>query len=232
MIILSNSILRNIDGYFSTLQDGDAGIKISVFHIAKLGDDQIEAIGRIVLEDQKSGKLTKRSIMEAIIAGDNAPKELKITYYFEYVDEFRIASFVLFIGEEPEYFHFERMRSEFPDAEMSVYGLWGCRTHWANGWRIYYLPHLFKERFTSVACKTELFPDELYLVLRGYIAAVEAKDGEELTVNDVSEGIRKVSGVSWHNRRINLPEVLSMHEGSVLLELAVHNNRNFYLAES
>ena len=83
-----------------------------------------------------------------------------------------------------------------------------------------------------MACKTELFPDELYLILRGYMAAVEAKDGEALTPNDVCEGIRKVSGVSWHNRQINLPEVLSMHEGSVLLELAVYNNRNFYLAES
>ncbi len=260
MIVLPNCILKNVQGYFSRIQDEDGKNDISIYHTKDLSDKEIEAISRIVFGDSEKPELTRKiAVHQALVKAshsrskdrDPIASDYVVMYYSRYMHDSGQMSFVLTIGDNPEYFNLPRGRAEFPNMEYMVYGAWKCSSKEVDGWYIYTLAGLCKTRFIILACKTELLPDEIYMVIEGYLQSVASKrsDGDanttdvsidganindatasDVTANDVNAAIAEIAQVSVRDDMINLPRVESVNNGSALLEIIASNNRNFILA--
>ena len=237
MVVLSNCILRNVDGFYSRLQDDARKIDIAVFHVKRLTDEDLKVISWAIEEDVKSTELMHKATLQSLLTSGHeeriADPDYIVVHYSRYNHETGRISFAISLGKEPEYFSFSRARTEFPNVELTVYGEWGCQYRKVNDWNIYTLTNLSKSKFVMISSETELFSDEIYMVVRGYLGDAEKiSDCNEISVETINANIAKLADVAWTHDEVNLPTVTAMHDGSALLEIVVLNNRNYFLAEN
>lgn len=229
MIVLANCILKNVGGHYSRLQSDDKKLIVSVYHMRNLNEDDLGRIMEVVTSDLHRDIITSRGEVHHKLG---LPENEEVSHYSKYIHADERTSFTMVIGARPSHFSLSPARADFPNARYAVTISWRCGTREVDGWYVYSLPGLSKRKIVILACEGELLIDEIYMVVQSYLNVdLTLGDGRELTTDAVNKAIKRKAAVAWHYEKVNLPEVISIHNGSALLEIVVKNKRNYFPAE-
>lgn len=236
MITLMNCILKNAGGRYSRLQDNEGQIDISVFHRDSFSEKNLKVIWRVAMSETGTAWLSRKSSLQQALEDDdpNGAEEVNftVTHYSKYLHDSGRTSFMICLGEKPEYFGFLRARAEFLHAEEIVKDNWGLQTRYEGDWTLYSLTKPPKTRFAIIACNTKLTTEEIFIIIQGYLTSMKDPCSNEVMIERVNAAISRMAKVNWEDEKVNLPEAQSIHDGSALLEIVVANDRNYFLAEN
>lgn len=231
---LTNCLLKNTGGYYSRIQDEDNKVNVSIYHTRELSNQELGVIAKSAIADLDKERLVPRKVIQnrlvSVCSKRYVGSEQSVTHYSKYRHASGQVSFTLALGEEPEYFCCARARAEFPEAPSIVDNEWKRGFRKALDWNINTLVDNSHYKFTMVACKSDLAPDELFMIVKGFQNSTES-NRDSVTVSELNQEIAKIAKVGWKDEKVNLPKAISIHNGKVLSEIIVTYSRNYFLAE-
>lgn len=235
MITLLNCVLKNTNGYYSSLQDEEMRFYVSIYHLQLLSTDLAEVIFGTVTNDFKRKTLTYKSklfhYLEAKGGKEAANRNFSVKHYSVFLHESKKVSAIICLGEDLSYYGLRQLRAEFPEAYFAVYKQWECAERRNGEWYLYNLIKLYRHRFTVVMCKNALPMGELYMIISAYKRLKSEKDDERVTAEKLNLAITEMAKVEATSWEIRLPWIESIQDGSALLEMVVSYNQNYFLAE-